>query len=875
MNNARSGSLGAQIFRPEDRAQLAVEVLSRLRCSCILVMEAEQLVGILTRGDLLRAQAESLDLRAMPLSALMVAPVIYCSQAEAQDRAGVLAILQQHQIRHLPVMTAPGQVAEIITLELLLLEQASGSSQQQFQRLTEHIPGCLYRYLLHPDGAAQITYVNPRCLDLLEVEAADLLADTLADTQSVWALIHPADRKQIRQTIRASAQSCQPWSLEFRILTPSGILKWIRASAQPELQPELQPNGAVFWDGLVMEITESKRANTALQASEAKLRSVLENTPSLHILIDQQGRTLFINRALSGRPIPTLIGCHLTDYLTIEQPKQLNQALSLALEQATSSQFEATGLGETAPAAHYEIYIAPLRQAEVIEAALVIAVDITVRKQSEEELRQAKEAAEAANLAKSQFLATMSHELRTPLNSILGFTQLLRQETMLSPEQADQLRIISQSGEHLLEMINEVLEMSKIDAGRITLNLANFDLYQLLDDLQSVMQMRAAAKSLLLIQKRSSNVPQYIQADSSKLRQVLLNLLGNAIKFTTVGQVTLWVWADLAAVLPSDLPSDLAEEPDQLLLYFAVEDTGLGIADSELESLFQPFSQTEAGRHQTGTGLGLAISRRFVELMGGRIGVKSRIGQGATFEFSIPVSLGQPELADSWAVTPISLAIDLAIELSSCRVLVAEDQPINRKLVVRMLTQQGFEVREALNGQAAIALWQDWSPQVILMDMRMPIMNGYEATRQIRQQERSGSLDPHDPPAVVIIALTASVLAEERSQILAAGCDDYLAKPFQAEQLLALIFQHLRRNQPKSIYLAEQAEPPKPLTPADLSKLPALLCAELHQAAAQLDAERCVALIQLVAASHLVESLLHLVEEFRFDLLLELTRREI
>ncbi|MBE9193331.1 response regulator [Gloeocapsopsis crepidinum LEGE 06123] len=472
------------------------------------------------------------------------------------------------------------------------------------------------------------------------------------------------------------------------------------------------------------------------------------------------------------------------------------------------------------------------------------------------QLEQKAQEAEAANRAKSEFLANMSHELRTPLNAILGFAQLLTRTSPVSPAQRESLEIISRSGEHLLTLINDVLSMAKIEAGRTILNENSFDLYELLDSLEEMLRLKAASQSLQLIFERSPEVPQYVQADESKLRQVLINLLGNAVKFTQAGSVILRV---------------IAHQTNPHHLCFEVEDTGCGIAAAELARLFKPFVQTKAGGTREGTGLGLAISQQFVRLMDGDIAVRSIVGQGTVFSFEIQVSPAQSEVEMR---QQYQRAIALAPNQPQYRILVVEDKWENRQLLVKMLTSLGFEVREAENGQVGVALWQAWEPHLIWMDMRMPVMDGYEATKRIKAHLKG--------QATVIIALTASAFDEERSIILSTGCDDFVCKPFREEEIFEKIAKHLGV---RYIYDAtpteEEVEVHLVREPAllrnELARMPPEWVAQLYQAALQTNETLIFSLLEQIPdeLAALTNALTDLVNNFRIDQIIELTQPDL
>ena len=661
-----------------------------------------------------------------------------------------------------------------------LAERALRYSEEKFAKAFRSSPASMTIVTLEEERFIE---VNQNFCSITHYAQEELRGKTSSEL-GLWVDLQERDR--IFQILHTAGVVTKQ---EIQIRTKLGEIRTLMLSAEV-----VQIGNLSCILGMNYDITDRKQTLADLLEKEQFLRSIYEGIGESIFVIDVLENGEFCGGGIN--PAHAAISGYSSDY---HQGKRMDQLFAPEQAEILCQNYRACiSAGKTIV---YEEYVplqgksywwltnlTPLRNAAGrIHRLVGTCVDITERKQIEIALQCAKEAADTANRAKSTFLANMSHELRTPLHAILGFAELLAIEDTLTASQRESVEIINTSGEHLLALINDVLEVSKIEAGKAIVTLTAVDLRSLLANLQELLQLRAEAKGLQLFFDLPPDLPHHIQTDDPKLRQILLNLLSNAIKFTDRGSVSLRVAIDyLDAASPNATSPDSAEMPTANLR-FEVEDTGAGIAPEEVEHLFTAFSQTAVGRRVAkGSGLGLFISRQLLHLLGGEVQVSSAIDCGSCFQVQIPVQVL------TLGVAPLQAIADrrvVGLETSPApRILVVEDVPQNRRLLVRSLLTVGFEVQEAEDGQSAIELWQSWKPHLILMDMRMSVLDGYAATRQIKAIAEGCQTEGDQ---TVIIAVTANALDEERTAIFAAGCDGLLRKPFKENTLLIKLAEHL------------------------------------------------------------------------------------
>ena len=589
--------------------------------------------------------------------------------------------------------------------------------------------------------------------------------------------IPSADRERVNQTIKNTLQTHEPFDVEHRVMRRDGTMRIVRSRGQLVVD---QGGRSVRLVGTAHDITDYRLAHQKLRQSEEKFRSLVANIPDVIWSSNVDGRTHYISpnaERVFGFPPEEMCEKGTERWVGRIYPSDSERIVEafhrlFAGGRAFDVEYRLQRKDGEWIWVHDRAYRTYERDG--VRCADGVLSDITARKRAEEEMRKAKEAAEAANRAKSQFLANMSHEIRTPMNGVIGAAGLLL-DTQLTPEQRQYAEIVRASGEALLKVINDILDFSKIEARKLTLETTDFDLRAVLEDAVAVLALKASEKRLELTCEIEPGTPTLLRGDPFRVRQVLVNLLGNAVKFTSQGKV------EVRARLE-------AEEACTATLRFTVRDTGIGFRQDRASTLFEPFVQADGSstRRYGGTGLGLTISKQLVEMMGGQIGVQSQEGRGSTFSFT---GVFEKQTQSSTRMIAAGNAEALSATLahsqptaaganSQARVLLAEDNLTNQAVAKAMLNKLGYHADVVADGEEALQALREADYDLVLMDCGMPEMDGYAATRCIRAGP-AGARNPHIP----IVALTADAMSGDRDQCLAAGMNDYLAKPVDLRKL--------------------------------------------------------------------------------------------
>jgi PAS domain S-box-containing protein len=712
-------------------------------------------------------------------------------------------------------------------------EQANRASEERFRALIENAP-----LGIGVSRNGETLYVNRACAKMLGFERGDdLVGRSLAE---FWAP-EMAPEFERRDRARLAGLPVSP-HYEADAVRRDGTRFHAEVDA---FEMDLPDGRAVV--GFIRDITERVRAEAALRDNELRFRTFIEKAP-LAVGLSRGGTTVYANEKflelwryksnddVVGRPVLEHWAPEVRPHIA-DRVRRRTLGLPIAPEDLLAQRSDGTVFPAHIATVGVELPDGP------VTAAFI--TDETERHRADEAMR-AKDAAEQASRAKSSFLAHVSHEIRTPMNAILGYAQLLLRDDSLSAPQRRQVEVIQSSGTHLLQVLNDVLEMSKIEAGRVSLTVAPFDLRAMLGEVESMFRVLTSAKGIALAVESDATLPRGLEADGAKIKQVLINLLSNAVKFTDSGKVAVRVTCAPTAA-------------DGRRVRVDVEDTGIGIDAEGLDRLFRTFEQLAAGARIGGTGLGLAISRNFAQLMGGDVTVQSTPGAGSLFTFTFEAKLGDVQHAEA---DPRGAPVRVAADQRRPKILVVDDIATNRDLCRELLAQVGFVTREASNGEEALVVHESWHPDLVLMDLRMPGMDGFDATRRLRA---AGS-------TARIVALTASGLSDVEPDALAAGADMFLRKPYDDRDLLRRIGDLLRVE-----YEYEAPVPPSLSAPPErvalsqlLAELPTDLRGELREAATAARARRITELATRVgehseAAAAAIDDL---TRRFRYDLIL-------
>lgn len=654
------------------------------------------------------------------------------------------------------------------------LESALKETNKKLTNISENVPGVVYTFQMFLDGRSCFPYASEHIYDIYGVSPQDVVEDA----SQVFGLIHPDDLEHVVETITFSRDHLSIWEDDFRVNHPVKGTIWVKGFSKPEKQPD----GSTLWYGYIYDVTESKLASIEVQKARHYFETLLEYASDAIHILDEYGNVIAYSRSFAthlGYEYDEIHHLSVGDWDALIPKDEIFQLIHEIMN--VPKTFITKHRKKDGSIIDVQINAAGIELNDKIYL-YASARDITESEQQKAELRKlnenlliAKERAEASAKAKSEFLATMSHEIRTPMNGVLGMLSLL-EHSDLDSSQSHHVSVAKGSAMSLLGLINDILDFSKIEAGKLDLELLEFDLKEELRTFSESMELKAAEKGITLNLDISHVTHSHISSDPSRLRQILTNLVGNALKFTSEGRIDI-----KASLTPIDHLYGR--------LHIDVSDTGIGIAQDKLAMLFEPFTQADGSttRKYGGTGLGLSIVKKLCELMDGKIDVTSIPGKGSTFSFEVKVKLIASKQTDTQSEKkPESKSAEEIIWPSDTRILLVEDNPTNQIVARGMLSILGLEADVAFNGiealEAVRMAAQTKSYTLILMDCQMPEMDGYEATRAIREGQ-GGEKNSKIP----IIAMTANAMQGDREKCIATGMDDYLAKPVNLQALESML----------------------------------------------------------------------------------------
>ncbi|TGN14518.1 ATP-binding protein [Leptospira ilyithenensis] len=675
-----------------------------------------------------------------------------------------------------PLLLTIGQLIEARRSQNIrkIAEEAYKQSTERFERMANTIPFVLYDYIMHKNGQSEFLYLSPRCFDFFEVDASQMQNDF----KLFFKMVHPHDRAKLRSGVFRIGRKSTQFDVELRMIPPSGKLKWIQLSSLPSTT---RSNESVIWSGYMLDITDRKNSEEAIKESEAKLTAFVQYAPAAVAMMDNQMRYIAcserwkVDYGLVDRDIIGFSHYEIFPEISQEWKEIHKRCLAGITDRRDEDPFYR--LNGNIQWLKWEVrpWTTPNGS---IGGMVMYTENITERKQAEIELKQAKEQAEFASNAKTEFLANMSHEIRTPLNGVIGFADLMMQ-THLSEVQKSYMENVSTSARSLMDVISDILDFSKIEAGKLELYEIETDLLDLITSSVSILALQAKAKGIQMTIHLPKE-PIFVLVDQIRLKQVLLNLFSNAIKFTSKGAIEFTLKR-----IEGDIPP-INE------FVFSIKDTGIGISRENQSRLFQAFSQGDASttKKYGGTGLGLVISEKILNQMGASLHLVSTPDLGSTFSFSLFLPFASQSKA-KWGtqetVQTAGFITDWDSLVEPPLLMIVEDNSVNMQLTKVLVSRliPDAKILEAKNGTEAVAEYKRSLPKIILMDIQMPQMDGYTATKEIREFEKERNL------SATIIALTAGVVKGEKEKCLSSGMNDFLTKPLDRSALKQILFQYL------------------------------------------------------------------------------------